>query len=141
MRVDWLVDEAILYLQGLFSQAQRAVLPVDALQVAHELRARDEERSRDEPEHAVLPVDVLQAAHELQAPDEERSRYEPERAALTVGLPQAARELQAPDEKRSRYEPGREALLCSQTPHFRSNEVPPLLSQPSYFQPLCSQWP
>jgi len=68
--------------------------------------ARDEERSRDEPEHACCLWTVLQAAHELQAPDEERSRYEPERAALPVGLPQAARELQAPDEKRSRYEPG-----------------------------------
>ena len=56
--VQFATDEAILYVQGLFSP--------------------DEERFQGEPRGGVQPRDEGQAANELQSQDEERSPDEPQ---------------------------------------------------------------
>ncbi|HEX7425256.1 MAG TPA: hypothetical protein VF311_15415, partial [Terriglobales bacterium] len=69
-RSQFATDEAVLYLQGVFSP--------------------DEERSAGEPQAEVQPVDEGQAAHELQSPDEERSAGEPQAEVQSVDELQAA---------------------------------------------------
>jgi hypothetical protein len=106
-------DEAILYLQGLFSPDEErsagGVQPVDEgqaaheqsvdeAQAAHELQSPDEERSAGEPQAEVQPVDELQAANELQSPDEERSAGEPQAEVQSVDELQAANELHSAHE-------------------------------------------